>query len=65
MFQTIKALILMNTMNMSTTNYKKQLRELTKKIQDQYQMAVKSTLKEVTSGAQEVGSQVNNLLTKT
>ena len=55
----------MNTMNMSTTNYKKQLRELTQKIQDQYQMAVKSTLKEVTSGAQEVGSQVNNLLTKT
>ena len=31
-----------------------------KKSQEQYQMAVKSTLKEIASEAQEVGSQVNN-----
>lgn len=36
-----------------------------KKSQEQYQMAVKSTLKEVASEAQEVGSQVNKWLTKT
>ena len=30
------------------------------KSQEQYQMAVKSTLKEIASEAQEVGSQVNN-----
>ena len=36
-----------------------------KKSQEQYQMAVKSTLKEIASEAQEVGSQVNKWLTKT
>ena len=35
------------------------------KSQEQYQMAVKSTLKEIASEAQEVGSQVNKWLTKT
>ena len=35
------------------------------KSQEQYQMAVKSTLKEVASEAQEVGSKVNKWLTKT
>lgn len=36
-----------------------------KKSQEQYQMAVKSTLKEIASEAQEVGSKVNKWLTKT
>ena len=35
------------------------------KSQDQYQKAVKSTLKEIASEAQEVGSKVNKWLTKT
>ena len=35
------------------------------KSQEQYQMAVKSRLKEIASEAQEVGSKVNKWLTKT